>query len=86
MTYRPTILNITTAAFLVGILVYTIWNYQTLSAEEGWGIVGMVGLGGVALLAGLIDLVLQQFIKNQKTLNVIGLIIAIGFTIFILRG
>lgn len=86
MTYRPTILNIAIATFLIGILAYTIFNYKVLSAGEGWGVVAMFGLAGVGLLAGLADLILQQFIKNRKTLNAIGLIITIGLTIAILKG
>ena len=84
MTYKPTILNISTAIFLTGILVYTIWNYKTLSAGEGWGVIAMVGLAEIGILAGLTDLILQRFLKNRITINIIGLIITAGLTIAIL--
>lgn len=76
MTYRLTILNVSTAAFLAGILFLIAWNYSTLITGEGWGMVSMIGLTGVWLVAGLADLILQQLIKNRKILNVIGLAIA----------
>ncbi len=86
MNYRVTILNISAASFLTGILIYTIWNYKILSAEEGWGIVAMVGLTGIGIIAGLTDLILQQFIKNRTLINVIGFVIVIGLAIAIISG
>lgn len=84
MTYRPTILNISTAIFLTGILVYTIWNYKTLSAGEGWGIVSMFGLAGIGVVAGIADLILQRLVKNRKAINIVGLLIVVGLAIAIL--
>ena len=84
MIYRPTILNISIAIFLTGILIYTIWNYKTLSAEEGWGIVAMFGLAGIGVVAGLADLILQRLVKSRKAINIVGLIIVVGLAIAIL--
>jgi hypothetical protein len=84
MNYRPTILNISTAIFLTGILIYTIWNYKTLSAGEGWGIVAMFGLAGIGVVAGIVDLLLQRLVKNRKVINIVGLIIVVGLAISIL--
>lgn len=84
MNYRPTILNISTAIFLTGILIYSIWNYKVLSAGEGWGIVAMFGLAGIGLVAGLADLILQRLIKSRTTVNIFGLIIVLGLAIAIL--
>lgn len=39
MKYQVNTLNISIAIFLLGIIVYTILNYKTLSSEEGWRIV-----------------------------------------------
>jgi hypothetical protein len=61
MKYRPTILNICVGFFLIGILIYTILNFQELSACEGWGIVAMVGLTVIGLIAGFVDYILQLF-------------------------
>lgn len=55
MKYKPTILNVSAIIFLAGILVYIILNYQKLSAEEGWGIVAMLGLSGIGLMAIIVD-------------------------------
>jgi len=86
MTYRPTILNISTAIFLTGILIYSIWNYNVLAAGEGWGIVAMFGLAAIGLLTALVDLLLQRLIKNQIILNLIGSLISISIAIAILLG
>ena len=77
-------MNISTAFFLTGILTYTIWNYKTLSAGEGWGIVAMFGLTGIGVVAGIADLILQRLVKNRKAINIVGLLIVIGFAIAIL--
>ena len=86
MNYRPTILNVSTACFLIGIIIYTIWNYTILSAEEGWGIVAMAGLAGIGIFAGLADLILQKAIKNRTIVNITGLILLAGLAIAILAG
>ena len=84
MNYKPTILNLSAATFLSGIIIYTIWNYKTLSGDGGWGIVAMFGLVGIGMIAGLADLLLQKLIKNRTILNIIGLLIVIGLTVAIL--
>jgi len=86
MTYKPTVLNIATGIFLIGIFIFTVINYKTLSADEGWGVIAMFGLIAVGLVAGLADLILQRFIKDRKALNLIGIIITIGLAIAILKG
>lgn len=83
MTYRPTILNLSTGIFLTGILIYTIWNYKTLSAGEGWGIVATLVLMGFGVIAAIADLILQILIKSQTAVNIIGLIIVVGVAIAI---
>ena len=75
MHYKPTLLNISTALYILGLVIYTLFNFKTLSAEEGWGIVGIIGLAGIGLLALLADWILQQFVRKKLVLNVIGAII-----------
>ena len=77
MKYKPTILNISTAIFLISIFIYTIRNFKTLSFPESWGFFAMVGLLGVTLIAGIIDLILQQFIKSRIFLNIVELIFTV---------
>jgi hypothetical protein len=84
MTYKPTLLNVSTAIFLLGILFYSIWEYKTLSAGEGWGIVAMFGLAGVGIITALADLILQRLIKNRIVINILGLIILVGIAIAII--
>lgn len=72
------------ATFLSGLIIYTIWNYGTLSGDGGWGIVAMFGLAGIGIMAGLVDLLLQKLIKDRTRLNIIGLLVVIGLAIAIL--
>jgi membrane-anchored protein YejM (alkaline phosphatase superfamily) len=82
--YRLTFLNGAAALFLAGVLITTIIKYPELAKGEGWGIVAMVGLAGIGGFALLIDFVLQLFIKNKKTVNILGLIIVLIFAILFL--
>jgi uncharacterized membrane protein HdeD (DUF308 family) len=65
MTFKPTILNIVTGLFIVCTLFYTAFNYRQLSNAEGWGVVAMVGLLGVAAFLLAIDFTIQQIFKNR---------------------
>lgn len=82
--YKITILNALSYLYILGCLVYTIFKWEILSKEEGWGVVAMFGLIVIGLIPLLIDLVLQAFIKKKTTLNIIGLLVAITITILFL--
>ncbi len=86
MRYRPTILNISSVIFLTWIMVYTYRNSDRLTEGAGWGFIYMVGLAGIGLVAWLVDLLLQIFLKSQVLINIIGLIITIGLGISIIVG
>ncbi len=77
MRYKLTILNGCTAAFMIGLLLYTLSNYNTLSNDEGWGMAAMLGLAGLGLFGGFMDLLLQVLIKHDRTVNIIGSFVAI---------
>ncbi|UGU18155.1 hypothetical protein LS482_09770 [Sinomicrobium kalidii] len=82
--YKITILNALSYLYILGCLVYTIFKWEILSKEEGWGVVAMLGLISIGLIPLLIDLVLQAFIKKKTTLNIIGLLVAITIIILFL--
>ena len=84
MTFKPTILNIATGLFIVGSLLYTVFNYRQLSGGEGWGVVAMVGLFGVGAVLLLIDFIVQQVFKSRKTVNIICAFITIAATVLLL--
>ena len=84
MTFKPTILNISTGLFIVEILLYTVFNYRQLAESEGWGIVAMVGLFGVCAILLLIDFIVQQVFKSRKTVNIISAFITIAATLLLL--
>ena len=69
--------------YIVCCIIYTIAKWKVLSYEEGWGVVYMVGLIGIGLFGLLIDFILTVIIKNKKTLNGIGILIAIVFSIML---
>ena len=81
MTYRPTILNITSALYMTGCIIYTIIKYDVLSQGEGWGVVGMVGLFGVGVLALLADMLVQLIIRNRKICNLVGILVGIEIAV-----
>ena len=70
--------------YLTCCLIFTIIKWKTLSYEEGWGVVYMVGLIGLGLFGLVIDFILTLIIKNKKILNGIGILIAIGFSIMLI--
>ncbi len=70
--------------YLTCCLIFTIIKWKTLSYEESWGVVYMVGLIGLGLFGLVIDFILTLIIKNKKILNGIGILIAIGFSIMLI--
>lgn len=72
--------------YLIGCSIYTVWNYETLSAGEGWGIVAMVGLVSLGIFALLIDLVLRLIIKNRLVLNLSGAVVAVILAFLLILG
>lgn len=79
--YRITVLNISVAIYLFGIILSTVSNYSDLSSGEGWGVVAMVGLAVIGILAGLADLIIQFIIRNRLWQNIAEIIIIVGLTI-----
>ncbi|MGD1842743.1 MAG: hypothetical protein ACFB0B_17875 [Thermonemataceae bacterium] len=77
MNYKITVLNAAVAVFLVGLIIYTLINYKKLSAGEGWGVVAMFGLASIGIVAGLVDLLLQYFIKSDRIINIAGLVVVV---------
>lgn len=74
------------AYFLIYIaccLIFTIVNWKTLSYEEGWGVVYMLGLISIGIVGLFADFILSLIIKNKVLLNGIGILIAIGFSIML---
>ena len=84
MRYKITILNVCTVLFMLGLFVYTMIHFDRLSAEEGWGLAAMLGLGGIGLMGGLMDLLIQVLIKSSSTVNIIGSFVAITLAMVIL--
>ena len=75
--YHFTFLNIASAFYMAGIAGYTAFNYSRLAAQEGWGVIAMLGLVGIGAAALLADFLVQLFIRNKKRQNKIGFCIAL---------
>jgi len=86
MKYRLTILNSVTFVFLAGCIVYTLLNYSTLSAGEGWGVVYMAGLFFFGLTGLVADLIIQHFLKKKNYQNVAGLITLVVYLLLFFLG
>ena len=76
MRYQLSVLNIITGLFLLGCIAFTIFNYEELSSGEGWGVVGMVGLAAFGIAALIVDVILQQVVRDRKKMNIVGAILA----------
>lgn len=78
-----TILKAYFVIFLACCLIFTIVKWKTLSYEEGWGVLYMIGLIFIGLIGLLADAILTLIIKNKRILNGIGILIAIAFSIML---
>ncbi len=76
---KPTVLKIFSLLYLIGCIIFSILNYSNLVKEEGWGMVGMIGLISIGIMGLIIDLVLIKLIKNKLTLNFTELLIVLLF-------
>lgn len=65
MKYRLTFLNIAAFLFILYCIVTTLFRYDTLSKEGGWGVIAMMGLTAYAITALVVDLVIQWQVKGR---------------------
>jgi uncharacterized membrane protein HdeD (DUF308 family) len=86
MKSRFTILNISAILFIIGCIIFSVFNYQELSKEEGWGIVAMIGLIGIGTLLLGIDFLIQRLFTKKWVINTIGGIIFLITALFILKN
>ena len=83
MTIKLSVLKVYALLFLAACLGFTIYNYEELSANEGWGVVGMIGLAGVGLSLFVVDIVIHNLVKNRIMANIIGFAVAFIVTLMI---
>jgi hypothetical protein len=84
MRYRLSVLNVISGLYLLGCLLFTAFNYSTLSANEGWGVIGMIALVSFGVVILIVDFALQQFIRDKATLNTIGAFVALTAAAYLL--
>ncbi|MFN8775925.1 MAG: hypothetical protein ACK5XV_04090 [Flavobacteriales bacterium] len=81
MKHRITILNITSAIFIIW-SNYTYWTSGYNGDAEGWGMLAILVITGAGLLGILIDFGLQKYVKHYWKINGIELVIIAGIWIF----
>ena len=69
------VLSAASLLVLLYVLIAVVVHYEGLMAGEGWGMVAMIGIAGIAVGGLLLDLVLRVFIKDRRTLNVVDLVV-----------
>lgn len=69
MNYKPSVLNCTSGLLVLISIIWLVIDYKILSEGEGWGLIGVIMLFGVAFISIYVDLFLQYIIKNRKWLN-----------------
>ena len=69
------VLSAASLLVLLYVLIAVVVHYEGLMAGEGWGMVAMIGIAGIAVGGLLLDLVLRVFIKDRRTLNVVELVV-----------
>lgn len=55
----------------------TVFNYEELTKGEGWGMVGMIGLGGIGLALFLIDLIVQKAFRSKTAMFITATLVVI---------
>jgi hypothetical protein len=85
MTYKPTILNISATALIIGCVIYAICNNKALAASEGWGTLYLLGLCCFGIIVLIADVFIQIFFNDTPSLrNFIEIIILILSVVFLL--
>lgn len=79
MTYRLSPLNGAAAFSLLGLLIFALYKFPDL--EDQLLLASLLGFGFIAILALLVDFLLQLFLKNRWLLIRIEWVIVVVFSI-----
>ena len=82
MNLRSSILTIGLSILILTLLLFTILNYDTLNANEGWGMVGVVSIGAWTLGGFVVDIIIKNVFKN-KDLQLVLRSVVLAFYIFL---
>lgn len=82
--YEITVINLSAFIGIIALLLFTFFNWKTLSGNGGWGVVGVFGILLFILTSLVIDLIFQLVFNNKKLMNILGMIVVIiyGFIFF----
>ena len=87
MNYQVTILNLIGYIGFSIVLIHSIVNYSNLSRGEGWGMVGMLSLMGLASICIAADYLIQKATCNQANKlikrNVYGIVFLVMAAIYL---
>lgn len=85
MNYKPSVLNYASVLLVLIGFIWLVIDYKVLSEGEGWGLIGVIMLFGLAFISIYIDLLLRYIIKNRKWLNLVETVLvlsALGFFLY----
>jgi hypothetical protein len=86
MRYRLSVLNVCSALFVVGCILFTIRNNEELVKEEGWGIVAMTSLIAIGIAGFVVDALLQWIFRDKLILAALESVIVITMALLIWIG
>ena len=70
--------------YLCILFIYALIHYNSLSAEEGWGMVFIISQMVIAAVLLLIDYTFRMLFKKEFIVNILEGILCLGFIITIM--
>ena len=87
MKYPKTVLSVVMVVYLILCLVfsivYSVLNFDDLSLDHRYGVTYMIILISIGLVGIGIDKLLGAMFKNKKIQNIVGLILALVFALWL---
>ena len=84
--YRLNFLNVSSFLGLLFLFVFTIINWENLSGNGGWGVLGVIAMVIITLFALIVDGILQVKLKNKKEFNLVSVSLALFYLLILLSN
>lgn len=81
--YKRSVLNIAVLIWLILGIIFLVEHSEDIGNEQGQGMSASLIWIGVAIIAIVMDILLQYFIKKRSTVNIIEGSLVIGFILFL---
>lgn len=83
LTYKPSVLNIGVMIWVFYCLSLLMFDSDNISDESGSGMIEVLKLIGIGMVGLVVDIVLQMYVPNRKTLAIIEAVILAGLFLLI---